>query len=196
MSKTVGVTPGAFSTSFHHICEILSVESVVLDKPTLVENLDLVILTGGADINPALYGQENTHSYINAYSMQRDIYEIHVLNYARKLGKKILGVCRGHQLINAVLGGTLVQEIGMMVRHGGHHDLTDKEGVISHFFDRVNSMHHQGVLVPGVGLTPTSRYGGVIESTEGKDILSVQWHPEAMGKQALEFFNHIIKEWE
>ena len=196
MPKTVGITQGAFSGSFVRIAEVLEAKPIMVNLVEDTERIDLLILTGGADINPAIYKQPNTHSYINQYTIRRDVFEIMVLQAARKLGKKVLGVCRGHQLINAALGGSLVQEIGLMMSHGANHEITETSGVVAKFFDRVNSMHHQGVLVHGNGLTPTSRYGGVIESTESKDIISVQWHPEAMGGSAVEFFNHIINHWE
>lgn len=195
MSRVIGITPGAFSGYFHSIAEHLEHKTISLVSREDVSLVDFVIFTGGADINPELYGQKNTHSYISAFSIARDRNELSILSDALDLKKKILGVCRGHQLINAAFGGVLIQEISLMSSHGGHHSLDEKEGIISNFFTRVNSMHHQGVLSPGVGLRPTSRHGGVIESTENENILTVQWHPEAMDKGSIDFFEYLFVDW-
>src|SRR3989304_5002170 len=64
---------------------------------------DLIIFSGGEDINPEIYKQENTES--RGINLKRDEYELAVLHYAKKWGTKLLGVCRGHQLLNAYFGG-------------------------------------------------------------------------------------------
>lgn len=161
----------------------------------LVYDADLIIFSGGEDINPIIYGQKNKHS---AYSPQRDMIELEILRMGIGLGKKLLGVCRGHQLINAHLGGDLVQDIGIELKlmHPGVHKLSEMEEdsvAKKFFFDGVNSLHHQGVIKPGEGLNITSFYGGVIESTENDKIITVQWHPEFM-EDSYEFFDYI-KEW-
>lgn len=147
----------------------------------VLEEANLVIFTGGADINPAIYRQKNRHS---TFSPLRDTAEIEVLRRALKLGKKVLGVCRGHQLINAWLGGELVQDIGFELNevHDSNHalDVLDESGVIPNIYNEVNSMHHQGVVKVGEGLRPTTYWKGVYESTEGDNILTVQFHPEWM----------------
>ena len=147
----------------------------------ILEEANLVIFTGGEDINPAIYSQKNRHSNFNPL---RDTAEIEVLRRALKLGKKILGVCRGHQLINAWLGGELVQDIGIELNevHDGNHaiEVLDESGVIPNIYNEVNSMHHQGVVKVGEGLRPTTYWKGVYESTEGDNILTVQFHPEWM----------------
>lgn len=146
-----------------------------------LEGAELVIFTGGSDINPSIYGQANKYSSFNP---ERDTAEIEVLRRSLALGKKILGVCRGHQLINAYLGGILVQDIPtqLNVLHDADHNLeiVNEGGVIPNLFDRVNSMHHQGVVKCGEGLVPTTYWKGVYESTENKQILTVQFHPEWM----------------
>lgn len=197
MVKTinVGLAHGAFKGSFKAIFP----ECRIIQGSDDVENFDLVIFTGGADINPALYGQENLYS---SYSEVRDGIEVPILKKALELNKKIFGVCRGHQLINAVLGGLLIQDIYNQLgfSHGGSHKInwTGEPSDIYPFFENgVNSIHHQGVIEVGEGLTPTSEYGGVIESTEGDKILSVQWHPEFMyptfGSRG--FFDWMSTEW-
>ena len=196
LKKNVGITQGAFSGAFSQICEILETNPVILDNENMVKDMDLIIFSGGADINPEIYKQANLASYINIHSMQRDVLELKVLEIANSLSKKILGVCRGHQLVNAALGGSLIQEIGWVKSHRGYHSLVKPEGIVGKFFENVNSMHHQGVLSEGKGQTVTSRYGGVIESTESKNIITVQFHPECMNDtQSSRFFQYILQEW-
>lgn len=196
MRQSIGITSGAFALHFRDIVKHLNMNPVKLSRMKSIDNCELIIFTGGSDINPEIYHQTNTSSYISAYSIMRDDFEVALLNIAISLGKKVLGVCRGHQLINAALGGQLIQEIATIQPHGGYHPLYDTSGIVGHFFENVNSIHHQGVVVPGVGLTPTSRYGGVIESTESEQILTVQFHPEVMeGKDTEDFFQYVLTEW-
>ena len=147
-----------------------------------LDEAKLVIFTGGADINPAIYGQANKYSSL---SPERDTAEIEVLRRSIVLGKKILGVCRGHQLINAYLGGILVQDITaqLNVIHDSDHELeiVDEGGIIPNVFSgMVNSFHHQGVVKCGEVLRPTTYWKVVYESTENKNILTTQFHPEWM----------------
>lgn len=196
MKKRIGITPGAFSNLFVSICHNLKVEPVILDKETYISDLDLIIFPGGADINPQIYNQPNRASIINTNSMSRDIFEIKVLETAKSLSKKILAVCRGHQLVNAALGGSLIQEISWIKDHDNYHFLSFVKGTVGKFFQQVNSMHHQGVLSPGIGQEITSMYGGVIESTESENIITVQWHPECMkDKQSYDFFEYLFYKW-
>ena len=142
----------------------------------LIEEADLIVFTGGEDISPIIYGQENTHSYANPV---RDNAEIAVLEYALQLNKKILGVCRGHQLINAYLGGTLVQDIESLLNrdHPNKHELVSlsKGGKVPEIFTKVNSIHHQGVTKVGESLKATSMYRGVVESCESPNIITTQF---------------------
>lgn len=166
----------------------------------LVEKSKMVIFPGGQDINPKIYGQEYTHSF--GYSDHRDDVEMEILALSLKLGKKILGVCRGHQLINAYLGGDMVQDLyqDLKIRHGGGHELVylTQESIIRSFFKHVNSIHHQGVTKPGDNLVATSEFNGVLESCESTDgkIITVQFHPEFMNhmSEGKKFFSYL-KEW-
>jgi putative glutamine amidotransferase len=148
----------------------------------VLKDAKLVIFTGGADINPAIYGQPNLYSQ---FMPERDTAEIEVLRRCLMNGKKMLGVCRGHQLINAYLGGLLVQDIATQLNtvHEPDHSLEvmDETGIIPNVYcSYVNSIHHQGVVKPGEGLTPTTYWKGVFESTENEQILTTQFHPEWM----------------
>jgi len=168
---------------------------IIIDNEAL-EEASLVIFTGGEDINPNIYGEENKYS---SYSDRRDEIELKVFKKAFIMGKKILGVCRGHQLINACLGGKLVQDINRQLgqSHESYHNLNilEKSSKIANLFPKdVNSMHHQGVISSGNGLVPTTFYNGVYESCESEQIITTQFHPEFMDYNSKDFFN-FIKSW-
>lgn len=158
------------------------------------EQSSLIIFSGGEDINPQIYGEENLFSHFNT---SRDRIELHILERALEDNKKILGVCRGHQLINAYLGGKLIQDLNhSKFYHAGYHNLEilkDDSVVNKFFFDGVNSLHHQGVIKVGKGLTPTSFHNGVFESCENNLIITTQFHPEFMN-DSQDFFDYIV-EW-
>jgi len=162
-----------------------------------IKDCSLIIFTGGSDINPEIYGQENIYSYFNS---KRDGVELDILRVALELNKKILGICRGHQLINAYLGGYLIQDIETQLgtpHYGGHEiEVLEPDTIVTSSFKYVNSLHHQGVPVDGLGkgLTGTSFYNGVYESTENENIITVQFHPEFMGSNSSKFFEKI-KSW-
>ena len=171
-----------------------------MDNPDVdwdkIDNAKLVIFTGGEDINPAIYGHENMYSWIN---YERDAIELAVLKYTLELGKKILGICRGHQLINAYLGGLLTQDLKTCLKadHEHWHDLTSLYGggKITDIFSEVNSLHHQGVTKAGSTLLPTSSHKGVIESCESNTIITTQFHPEFMNDKEADNFFKYIKSW-
>lgn len=171
----------AFSMGIPFVANYMG-DGGILYNWRVFEAAKLVIFTGGSDINPAIYGQANKYS---SFIPERDTAEIEILRRSIISGKKILGVCRGHQLINAYLGGILVQDITaqLNVVHENDHglEIVEAGGIIPNVFSgRVNSIHHQGVVKCGEGLTPTTYWKGVYESTENRDILTTQFHPEWM----------------
>lgn len=181
---------GSFKAHFPQLQLAYSNRKINLE---LVKNADLVIFSGGEDINPRLHGQKNTYSYFND---ERDDVELKVLETSLQENKKVLGVCRGHQLINAVLGGKLVQDLQRdlnVIHLGGHDIFYIEESNLKKIYTNVNSLHHQGVISPGKNLRTTAIYKGVVESTESENIISVQYHPEFMSDGDL-FFDYI-KEW-
>jgi hypothetical protein len=109
-----------------------------------LKGADLIIFSGGEDINPGIYGERNTYSY--GYSASRDDIETRVFQIAKQNRIKMLGVCRGHQLINALQGGTLYQDLYFDIGkpHGGGHplELVSSTGLANLFKDGVNSIHH------------------------------------------------------
>jgi len=159
---------------------------------------DLVIFTGGEDINPTLYGEENRWS---AFNNSRDYAERFVFEQCVQFNKKMLGVCRGHQLLNALTGGLLAQDLlrDLGVTHSGGHAFDwvapEESWIVPQTFRRVNSMHHQAVIRPGTGLTPTSSFRGVIESCESENILTVQFHPEFMNDTQAREFAKRVESW-
>lgn len=104
-----------------------------------MEDADYVCLTGGSDINPALYGQVPHRT--TRWLPHRDAMEVEQYHKARRLGKKILGICRGAQLMNALEGGDMYQHVN---HHHGHHKLVDRDTGEE---KTVNSIHHQ-MMIP------------------------------------------------
>jgi gamma-glutamyl-gamma-aminobutyrate hydrolase PuuD len=160
----------------------------------VVDRLDGVVLTGGPDISPHRYGA-SPHPRTGAPCLERDTAEIAVLHRALALGIPVLGVCRGVQLLNVALGGTLIQHLPNTVCHDGHHPkpgvfgkTTVTLGPASRIAAavggriRVHCHHHQALdqLAPGLRVTGRAS-DGTIEAVELDDrdfVVGVQWHPE------------------
>jgi putative glutamine amidotransferase len=155
-----------------------------------VEQLDGLVLIGGADIPPSAYGRQ-PHETVKVMPMQRYNFESKLISLWLESGKPLLGVCLGMQLTNVVAGGTLIQDIpsqvGTKIRHRRHHSvridpdssLAEILGVDEAF---VYSYHHQAVKDVGKDLRVIAHSDdGVVEALEridGKFGLFVQWHPE------------------
>jgi len=194
------VTRGAFSNMivnrFNAIYDDTTMElpyycitDDVVDLPTSTE---LVVLSGGADVSPKLYGEENKSSYCDEY---RDKFEFEVIKDAVHKNIPIFGICRGIQILNVFFGGTLHQEIQDIQTspHSGGHDLTYFK--TSHFADgysKVNSMHHQGIKQLADGFDLIASYGGIPEIIAHKkySITAVQFHPECMSTSFI--FKHLM----
>ena len=165
------------------------------------KEMDGFLFTGGGDISPSRYGEE-TLQCCGEISPLRDAMELDLLNAVLLTGKPILGVCRGVQLLNVGLGGTLYQDIylqnaqSIQQQHTQKlpdylpaHDVLVEEGSLLYQIVKaarlpVNTLHHQAVKDCAPGLTPVARSSsGLIEAVEKKDhpfFLGVQWHPERM----------------
>ncbi len=163
----------------------------------MVEAVDGILLTGGEDPAPHLYG-EPPHPELGEVDYERDVAEIELVKLAVELNKPMFGICRGLQIINVALGGTLIQDIRSQVpgafqhkqigsRQYGAHYVTLAPGFVADALGKtevlVNSTHHQAVkdVAPGFRVTATSA-DGVIEAIESDNglIVGVQWHPERM----------------
>ena len=169
--------------------------------PAVVDRIDGLLLAGGSDIAPGRYGEiQGPHT--GPVDLARDQYEFDLLDAALQRRIPVLGVCRGHQLINVAMGGTLVQHIeaGSGDAHADYaiprgfrsHEILLEEGTMLRQLygsrSRVNSFHHQAVAVPGSGVTVAARAAdGVIEGIEIRDdqVLGVQWHPECFGNDPI-----------
>jgi len=164
--------------------------------PDLISKLDGLIITGGVDVEPSLYNENNTHSL--GCDILRDRYEIELIHAARRQARAVLGVCRGIQVLNVAFGGSLYQDIpsmidGALIHHRFaegketfHNVLLTRHSILSEIFERdeieVNSSHHQSVKELGKGLLPlAASQDGVIEAVHCPDdrcTYGVQWHPE------------------
>ena len=164
---------------------------------TALRVADGLLLPGGGDVVSLAYGEE-PHRKSVYQDPVRDEMELEVFRRAMEQNLPILGICRGIQVINVALGGTLVQDIPLQVPNACQHYSAPLAPVLSHTVDveadsllarvlettslAVNSYHHQAVKDPGRSLRTNcrSRDGVIegIESSEGKPILAVQCHPE------------------
>jgi putative glutamine amidotransferase len=161
--------------------------------------IDGLMLAGGADIDPASYGQE-THAETVATVPVRDAFEIALVNAAIERDMPVLGICRGMQLINVARGGTLLQHLPERFGHSEHrrvigtfegadHPARLVEGSLAaraagETLHATKSHHHQGVDRLGRDLVVSgiSERDGLAEAIELPDrrfVLGVQWHPEA-----------------
>ena len=168
--------------------------------------VDGVVFSGGEDIDPVHYGESifNETVYIDA---DRDRSDLLLARAALDSGKPILAICRGEQLMNVVLGGTLYQDLPTQVEgcpsHSGgvRHSIAIEPGSILHslYGDSltVNSHHHQAVkdLAPGVTVSARSPEG-IVEGYENDQIFAVQFHPEKMlpdDSGWLKLFRHFVR---
>jgi putative glutamine amidotransferase len=169
-----------------------------------MDGVDGLLLTGGEDIHPALYGAELSPRCYPP-SRERDLFELALFAAARQRELPVLGICRGIQLVNVALGGTLYQDLPTDRPSKIAHDPGSARDARTHAVRlaagsraaqalgatdlRVNSFHHQAVdrLAPGLVATGWSE-DGVIEAAEGPGegpwMLTVQWHPEEMHAEA------------
>ena len=161
---------------------------------TLVRRLDGVLVAGGQDIDPRLYGAA-PGPRTTLLDPVRDRFEILLVRAAVAQRIPVLGICRGAQLINVALGGTLVADLdagtgeahsflGYPPEHRSHAVTTVPGSLVAELYGpqiQVNSYHHQAVDRPGTRLRVSARAADdVAEAIElpGADVLGVQWHPE------------------
>ena len=172
----------------------------------LVARVDGVVFTGGPDFDPAIYGESILNETVEIDAV-RDRSDLLLARAALDSGKPILAICRGGQLMNIVLGGTLYQDIPTQVTdpgtHGGGavHAIGLEPGSTLHrLFGvdslQVNSFHHQGVKDPAPGIRITARSpDGLVEAYETDQVLAVQFHPEKMAQTDtawLRVFRHFL----
>lgn len=181
----------------------------------LINHLDGLLLAGGVDPDPILYGEECLQG-MGSISPERDKFEYLLLEEFEKTNKPILGICRGLQLANIFYGGTLYQDISYVNTKIQHkqswqlylptHDITilEKDNIFYEIFGektRVNSFHHQMIKDIAPNLTPIAiSSDGIVEAFQKKDypfFYATQWHPEMMSvrgnEQMKQIFNKFIE---
>jgi putative glutamine amidotransferase len=181
---------------------------------------DGIIISGGEDVNPALYGMEKEIGKCEEIDYRRDTLEIRMIKYAIANRIPLLCICRGCQILNVVNGGTLIPDIqtdyGTAIIHRGgtsKHTVSISEGTLLYEIcrvrgDTVNSYHHQAVkdIAPSFRAVAYAQ-DSIIEAIEPADtsghafLLGLQWHPEVMefsdplsGLVADRFIKEVIKE--
>jgi putative glutamine amidotransferase len=170
--------------------------------PQALEGADGVLLTGGPDVDPSLYGETETHPTVEV-SADRDEYEVPLAQAAIARDLPLLAICRGVQVLNVAAGGTLIQDIPSATETAINHSQTDAPDRIAHDVTiepntclsvlvtgragegarvSVNSRHHQSVkdAAPGFVVAATAPDGIVeaIERPASRFCVGVQWHPE------------------
>jgi putative glutamine amidotransferase len=160
------------------------------DALDLLSRVDGLVLVGGGDVDPARYGQTQ-HPTVYGVNAASDDLELTLAKAAVELGLPTLGICRGMQVLNVALGGTLKQHLEPNEGWGEHRagschpvkvvDGSQLAAVGGDHFDAAWSFHHQMIdeLAPGLTINATAE-DGCIEGFEHNDswIMAVQWHPE------------------
>jgi putative glutamine amidotransferase len=154
------------------------------DLRDVLARFDALLLPGGGDVDPTRYGQAPDPS-VRGVSAEHDAMDIAAVHAARSLGLPILAICRGAQVLNVALGGTLVQHMAdhRLVVHGVDVDAASRTATaMGTTRPDVHCVHHQAIDRLGAGLTVTSRAdGGSVEGVELEGdawVVGVQWHPE------------------
>jgi putative glutamine amidotransferase len=179
----------------------------VADAAPLLERLDGLLLSGGDDVDPRLYGQE-PHLKLRDVDRRRDEFELALVREVLRRDRPLLAICRGQQVLNVAMGGTLLQDIPSELGVVADHDAPGERTVRRHAVEvlahtrlrailerselDVNSIHHQAVARLGAGLAVSARSpeDGVIEGLElpgARFVVAVQWHPESFWNESDSF---------
>ena len=175
----------------------------VSDSPRKVlDEIDGLLLTGGGDVDPVFYGEER-HPSVEDAEPGRDEFEVDLARRAVEADVPVLAICRGAQVLNVAMGGSLVQDIPSAVQTELTHTIQEPKDEVAHDVSvargsrlqaalgdslsdahtcRVNSRHHQSVGRLGRGLAASATaHDGVVEAIESPEksfCIGVQWHPE------------------
>lgn len=167
----------------------------------LLDQCSGLVITGGEDVDPQWYGQKRLEQ-CGKQRVEDDKVDMQAFKYAMAHHMPVLGICRGIQVINVALGGTLYQDLATQrpgsEEHSQFSTLYDKtqkvnltlDGWIANVLNKteimVNSTHHQAICQPGPGVRVVATcQDGVVEGISyGDNILGVQWHPERMTDQS------------
>ena len=183
-----------------------------------MSHIDGLVMSGGGDIHSSFFNEE-LHPAVEDYDLERDNYDLNLVRMAAERQIPILGICRGHQVINVAFGGNLIQDIPSYLADSKvNHSQSEARNIGTHSISvaphstlysilkeetlLVNSFHHQAVneIAHGFEAVAHSEDGLVeaIESNEGKSILGVQWHPENMAvasnEAMVDTFKYLVSE--
>lgn len=178
--------------NYYEAVEACGALAQAVTVPANLTGLDGLIIPGGADIDPALYGEDN--KACQGVNRDLDDLEIGIIEAAVRRKIPILGICRGHQILNVYFGGSLFQDIEHAERHRHidtgdqcHICRTDRNGFLYDIYKQqdfcVNSAHHQAIKKPGNGIKIIQYCDdGTAEAIchESLPVYGVQWHPERM----------------
>ncbi|HEL2462887.1 TPA: gamma-glutamyl-gamma-aminobutyrate hydrolase family protein [Streptococcus suis] len=171
-----------------------------------INMIDKLILSGGQHVDPSLYGQERLIDS-NDYLLERDAFELALIEEALRQGKPIFAVCRGMQLLNVALGGSLEQEVAHHWQEGiagtSHRLQVKPKSRIGQLFTQgspINSFHQQRIkeLAPGLMATGLDPRDGTIEAYESRGnqaLFGIQWHSEFLYndcKQHRDLFQYLV----
>ena len=224
MSKIIGILPSVDKNKnstalYHYVCSIEQAGGTPIVLPycetdsvldDFVRLCDGFCFAGGSDIDPARYGEVKKETCGDIIE-PRDDFDFRAFEKILKTGKPILGICRGAQLINVALGGTLYQDIPSEINTAINHRQTEADEVATHEVHiaedsplykilgqtriGVNSFHHQGAKKLGDGLISIAHSeDGVYEAyylPSHRYLLAIQWHPERLYD---EFSGKIFKD--
>lgn len=212
MKSIIGVTSNVkdeklLTTGLDNIKAVLGEQGIpmvlpnILDKQAIHEiavNIDGVLVTGGGDIDPTLFGEE-PHPNLGSICPERDEFEFNLIKEMLQLDKPVLAICRGCQIMNIAVGGDMYQDIYSQIssellqhyqkapRNHASHFVELKEGTLFKKLMndsklKVNSFHHQAVRELGDDFQVSAvSSDGIIEayeSTKHKFAMGIQWHPE------------------
>jgi putative glutamine amidotransferase len=202
-----GDRPGYTSMRADYVRSVERSGAVPLVLPTLesehaealLDRIDGLVLSGGVDVDPALYGRPR-HPKLGRVDRKRDDFELALTRHALRRDLPLLAICRGQQVLNVATGGTLIQDIPSELEGAVTHAAPGRRTRRSHAVEAtlgsklgeilgpgplsVNSFHHQAIGRLGDGLVVSARScdDQVIEGVElagRRFVLGVQWHPEA-----------------
>ncbi len=227
MTKTITIGITATESRFQNYLDWILDEDAAIDLITLsydtqntddVKRCQGILLSGGVDITPAFYNSQRTR-YPNMpkeWNKERDIFEMKILQLAIENRLPILAICRGLQLLNTYLGGSLVPDLEEAGKQD-HKRKEDKDGlhtitiaensllfsISGRLSGEVNSAHHQAIdlISDSLVVNAVSTDDGVIEGVEWKDpynkspLLGVQWHPERMDDKKTNPLSENILAW-
>ncbi|MCA1321001.1 gamma-glutamyl-gamma-aminobutyrate hydrolase family protein [Bacillus tianshenii] len=187
------------------------------DVAQLVVKIDGLVLAGGGDIDPMLFGEE-PHPNLGMISPGRDSFELAIIEKMLAANKPILAICRGIQILNIAIGGDMYQDIYSqkdepLLQHSqkatrshlSHYVMATENSLLAeiagHSKFKVNSYHHQAVRhVPDPFIVSARSSDGIIEAIESRAhsfVLGVQWHPEPLAVQgdsiSKNIFNRFVQ---